>query len=281
MHRNWLRGDRKAGRQWTRREMDLELSNKVAVVTGASRGIGRAIVETLAAEGVAVVANHFGDSAGASATERALVDAGAKAVFVSGDIGERETSDALIEAALDRFGRLDIAVHNAGITTRQPLIDTPHEDFDRVLRTNLYGAYFLAKAAAGTMQDRGTNGALIAITSLHGRVAKADMGAYCASKAAIDMLFKQLAVELAPAGIRANTVAPGTIDTGMNPIYHASDPASVARRARLMDRVPMRSLGDPMAVARTVAFVASPVSSYTTGATIYVDGGYTADGTPR
>jgi NAD(P)-dependent dehydrogenase (short-subunit alcohol dehydrogenase family) len=261
--------------------LDLALAGQVAVVTGASRGIGKAIVETLLAEGMSVVANHFSDADGA---QRLIQDNSAfrsRVQMIEADVGEAATGEHLTEVAMAQFGRLDVLVHNAGITTRQAIIDTPYEDWQRVLQTNLYGAYFCATAAARFMRGAGNGGSLIGISSLHGRVAKADMGAYCTSKAGIDMLFRQLAVELAPYGIRANTVAPGTIDTGMNPIYHATDAESIAKRGRLFDRVPMRRLGTPEDIARLVAFVASPLSAYTTGTTLYADGGYTADGTPR
>jgi len=261
--------------------LDLALAGQVAVVTGASRGIGRAIVKTFLAEGMSVVANHFGDDTGARGLASNNLAAGDRLTIIDADVGEATTGTRLTDVALAEFGRIDVLVHNAGITTRQAIIDTPFEDWQRVLQTNLYGAYHCATAAARAMRNVGGGGALIGISSLHGRVAKAEMGAYCTSKAAIDMMFRQLAVELAPYGIRANTVAPGTIDTGMNPIYHATDPESVAKRERLFDRVPLRRLGSPDDIARLVAFVASPLSAYTTGATIYADGGYTADGTPR
>ncbi|MEM6495673.1 MAG: SDR family oxidoreductase [Pseudomonadota bacterium] len=261
--------------------MDLALSGQTAIVTGASRGIGRAIVDVLLDEGVAVVANHFGDVDGAAKLERDHAALASRLRLVDADVGQRETGRDLTEIALGEFGRIDVLVHNAGITTRQDIVDTPYGEWERVLHTNLYGAYHCATAVARAMRSAKTGGSLIAISSLHGRVAKAGMGAYCTSKAAIDMMFRQLAVELAPYGIRANTIAPGTIDTGMNPVYHATDADSVAKRERLFDRVPMRRLGRVEDIARLVAFVASPVSAYTTGTTIYADGGYTADGTPR
>ncbi|MGI9524348.1 MAG: SDR family NAD(P)-dependent oxidoreductase [Hyphomicrobiaceae bacterium] len=261
--------------------MDLRLKEKVAVVSGASRGIGRAIVEVLADEGMRIVANHFGDDEAVEYLSQSLRASSKEIEIHAGDVGDQCYGEQLVNFALSSFGRLDVLVHNAGITTRQSLLDTPFSDFERVMRTNLHGAYHLATAAARQMRRSGTGGSLIGISSLHGQLAKADMGAYCITKAGIDMMFKQLAVELAPFGIRANTIAPGTIDTGMNPIYHATDPLGAARRERLMDRVPMKKLGEPVDIARLVAFVASPMSAYTTGAVIYADGGYTADGTPR
>ncbi|MEM7774079.1 MAG: SDR family NAD(P)-dependent oxidoreductase [Pseudomonadota bacterium] len=261
--------------------MDLGLAGKVAVVSGASRGIGRAIAEVLAGEGMRIVANHLGDDEAAADLSQSLRASACEVEVHAGDVGAPSYGEQLINFAVERFGGLDVLIHNAGITTRQSLLDTPYSDFDRVMRTNLHGAYHLATAAGRVMRDSGTQGSLIGISSLHGRVAKANMGAYCTTKAGIDMLFKQLAVELAPFGIRANTIAPGTIDTGMNPIYHATDPESMRQRERLLDRVPMRRLGRPEDIARAVAFIAAPISPYTTGTVVYVDGGYTADGTPR
>lgn len=261
--------------------MDLDLDGKVAIVTGATGGIGRAITAALASEGVRIVVNHLGAAGAANDLCDEVRRAGADALALEADVGVREDVDRMVDATVDAFGGLDIMVHNAGITTRQTIIETSAEDWDRVVRTNFYGAYHTATAAGRHMISRGRGGAIIAISSLHGKVAKAEMGAYCATKAAIDMLIKQLAVELAPHGIRANAVAPGTIDTGMNPVYFATDDESLRRKARLLDRVPMARLGEPETIGRTVAFIASPISSYTTGAIIYVDGGYTADGTPR
>lgn len=263
------------------RIMDLGLDGGVAIVTGATGGIGRAIVQSLAAEGMAVVVNHLGEAEAAETLCEELGVAGGRVSAAEADVGDRGAVEAMVGGAVERFGRLDVMVHNAGVTSRQSILETSTDDWERVLRTNLYGAYHTACAAGRAMIEAGRGGAFIAISSLHGRVAKADMGAYCSSKAAVDMLVKQLAVELAPHGIRANAVAPGTIETDMNPLYHATDPEGVAKRRRILDRVPLARLGEPAAVARTVAFLASPVSSYTTGAVVYVDGGYTADGTPR
>lgn len=258
--------------------MDLGLQGKVAIVTGATRGIGAAIAAVLVEEGMKVVLNHLSEPDKIGETCAKL---GPHAAAYDADVGYPSDVKAMVGYAEDHFGGLDLMVHNAGITTRQGIIDTSLEDWRRVMRTNLDGAYHTAKYSARSMIKRGTKGSFIAISSLHGKVAKAQMGGYCASKAAIDMLVRQLSVELAPHGIRANAVAPGTIDTGMNPIYHATDAESVERRGRLFDRIPMAGLGDPKTIGNAVAFLASDRSNYTTGSIHYVDGGYTADGTPR
>lgn len=258
--------------------MNLGLQHKVAIVTGATRGIGAAIASVLVEEGMKVVLNHFSKPDEMKAICKAL---GPNAVPFDADVGRSDDVKAMVAYAEAHFGRLDLMVHNTGITTRQGIIDTSLEDWHRVLRTNLDGAYHTAKYAAKSMIKHNIKGSFIAISSLHGKVAKADMGAYCASKAAIDMLVRQLSVELAPHGIRANVVAPGTIDTGMNPIYHGTDSESIQRRGRLFDRIPLAGLGKPETIGHAVAFLASELSDYTTGAVHYIDGGYTADGTPR
>lgn len=258
--------------------MDLGLQGKTAIVTGASRGIGAGIVGSLVQEGMNVVINHHDQAEEALALSASL---GAATKVFQADVKDGAAVEAMVSFAEAEFGALDLMVHNAGITTRTSIIDTFPKDWDNVLQTNLGGAYHAARFAAKSMIRNEVQGSFIAISSLHGKVAKAEMGSYCASKAAIDMLVRQLAVELAPFGIRANAVAPGTIDTGMNPIYHAMDQVSIERRNRLFDRIPMAGLGSVSTIGDAVAFLASSKSNYTTGAIHYVDGGYTADGTPR
>ncbi|MEP3276718.1 MAG: glucose 1-dehydrogenase [Stappiaceae bacterium] len=258
--------------------MELSLSGKVAIVTGASGGIGSAIAQVLAEEGMKVVVNHHSSADQAKGLCNAL---GSSAIPFAADVGREDDVEAMVAFAESEFGGLDLMVHNAGITSRTSIVETSFEDWQRVRRTNLDGAYYCARFAARSMIARKVKGSFIAISSIHGKVAKAEMGAYCASKAGIDMLVRQLAAELAPYGIRSNAVAPGTIDTGMNPIYHATDPESIRRRNRLFDRIPLAGLAEPRTIGDAVAFLASDRSSYTTGEIFYVDGGYTADGTPR
>lgn len=258
--------------------MKLGLNGKIAIVTGATRGIGTSIATVLVEEGMKVVLNHLSEP---EAAKQICSELGQGAVPFDADVGDPDAVEKMVKFAEDYYGGLDLTVHNAGITTRQSIVETPPDDWHKVLRTNLDGAYHSARFSVRSMIDRGVKGSFIAISSLHGKVAKAEMGAYCSSKAAIDMMVRQLAVEVAPYGIRANAVAPGTIDTGMNPIYHATDAESVRRRGRLFDRIPIAGLGDPRTIGDAVAFLASERSNYTTGAIHYVDGGYTADGTPR
>jgi NAD(P)-dependent dehydrogenase (short-subunit alcohol dehydrogenase family) len=257
--------------------VDLKLKGKVAIVTGGGRGIGGAIVETLAAEGatIAIVDRDNVDRAEALAAK--LGDAAA----FRADVSVAEDVRAMVAAVTERFGRVDVLVNNAGTLSRKPILEDSFEDWDRVLKTNLYGCYNCARAVAPGMVARGF-GRIINLSSIHGRVAKAGMGSYCTSKAAIDMFTKQLAVELAPHGVTVNAVAPGTISTEINiPLYKSTAPADVALQQATLKRVPVGRIGEAEDIGRAIAFIASEATPYITGAILYVDGGYVAEGTPR
>jgi NAD(P)-dependent dehydrogenase (short-subunit alcohol dehydrogenase family) len=262
--------------------MDLQLKDKVALVTGGARGIGRGIALTLAGEGARVAVNYRERADAAEAVVRAVREGGGEAAAFPGDVGDYPQAERLVGATLERFGRIDILVNNAGVVTRHPILDVPLEEWDRVVRTNLYGCFHCSRLVGRHMVERGGGGKIISTSSIHGRVAKAGMGPYCATKAAIDMFTKQLAVELAPHRINVNAVASGTIITEINlPLYQSSRPEDVERRTAVLHRVPWGEIGQPEDIGRAVAFLASDAARYITGAVLYVDGGYTAEGTPR
>jgi NAD(P)-dependent dehydrogenase (short-subunit alcohol dehydrogenase family) len=257
--------------------VDLKLKGKVAVVTGGGRGIGRAIVETLAAEGatVAIVDRDNVDRA-----EELAAKLGNAAAFRA-DVSVAEDVRTMVAAVTERFGQVDVLVNNAGTLSRRPILEDAFDDWDRVLKTNLYGCYNCARSVAPGMVARGF-GRIINLSSIPGRVAKAGMGSYCTSKAAIDMFTKQLAVELAPHGVTVNAVAPGTISTEINiPLYKSTAPADVALQQATLKRVPVGRIGEAEDIGRAIAFIASEATPYITGAILYVDGGYVAEGTPR
>jgi NAD(P)-dependent dehydrogenase (short-subunit alcohol dehydrogenase family) len=257
--------------------VDLKLQGKVAIVTGGGRGIGRAIVEVLASEGAAVA---IVDRDNIDRAEALAAQVGNAAAFRA-DVGVPEDVQGAVTAITERFGKVDILVNNAGTLSRKPILEDAFEDWDRVLKTNLYGCYNCARAVAPGMMARRL-GRIINLSSIHGRVAKAGMGSYCTSKAAIDMFTKQLAVELAPHGVTVNAVAPGTISTEINiPLYKSTKPEDVALQQATLKRVPVGRIGEPEDIGRAVAFIASEATPYVTGAILYVDGGYVAEGTPR
>jgi NAD(P)-dependent dehydrogenase (short-subunit alcohol dehydrogenase family) len=262
--------------------MDLQLKGKIALVTGAARGIGRGIALTLAGEGAQVAVNYVNRADAAEEVVRTIREAGSEALAIQADVGRHEDVERLVAATLERFGRIDILVNNAGIVSRRPILEVPLEEWDRVVHTNFYGCFYCSRLVGQHIVARGSGGKIINISSIHGRVAKAAMGPYCATKAAIDMFSKQLAVELAPHRINVNVVASGTITTDINiPLYKSTRPEDIALREAMLKRVPWGIIGEPEDIGRAVAFLASDAARYITGAVLYVDGGYVADGTPR
>lgn len=262
--------------------MDLGLKDRVALVTGGARGIGRGIALTLAQEGARVAVNYVNRADAAAEVVQKIQHGGGEGLAVQADVGSFTDAERLIAATLERFGRIDILVNNAGIVSRKPILEIPLEEWDRVVHTNLYGCFHCSRLAGRHMVERAGGGKIISISSIHGRVAKAGMGPYCATKAAIDMFSKQLAVELAPHRINVNVVASGTITTDINlPLYKSTRPEDIALRQAVLARVPWGEIGEPEDIGRAVAFLASDAARYITGAVLYVDGGYTAEGTPR
>ena len=262
--------------------MDLRLAEKVALVTGGARGIGRGIALTLAKEGAKVAVNYRERSEAAADVVRKIREDGGDAAAFQGNVGEYAEVERMVAAVLARFGRIDILVNNAGVVTRHSILDVPLAEWDRVVRTNLYGCFHCSRLVGRHMVERGGEGKIVSISSIHGRVAKAGMGPYCATKAAIDMFSKQLAVELAPHRINVNVVASGTILTDINvPLYQSTAPEDIQKRTAVLQRVPWGEIGQPEDIGKAVTFLASDAARYITGAVLYVDGGYAADGTPR
>jgi NAD(P)-dependent dehydrogenase (short-subunit alcohol dehydrogenase family) len=262
--------------------MDMGLQGGVALVTGAARGIGAGIARMLAAEGAKVAIVDIAHLDLADALAREIRGHGGEALVLEADIGDRGAVTGLVETVASRLGPINVLVNNAAALSRKTIIEDAFSDWDRVVRTNLYGCYFCSSEVARHMIGGGKGGRIVNISSIHGRVVKAGTGAYGATKAAIEMLTKQLAVELAPHGIRVNAVAPGTISTDLNiPLYKSNRPDDVILRNAVLKRVPVGRIGNVQDIARAVTFLASPLTEYVTGAILYVDGGYVAEGTPR
>lgn len=241
------------------------LDGKTALVTGAGRGIGRAIALELAARGAKVLVNASSET-GIQATAEAIRSAGGEAIPVAADVSQAAACDTLIEAVTKAWGRLDILVNNAGITRDGLLIRMKEEDWDSVLNVNLKSCFLLCKAAAKPMMKQ-RSGRIINITSIVGVTGNAGQVNYSASKAGQIGLTKSLAKELASRNILVNAVAPGFITTAMTEVL--SDDVKKA----VTENIPLARLGAPEDIARAVAFLASDDASYITGQVIEVTGG--------
>ncbi len=247
----------------------MKLKDKVAIVTGAGRGIGVALAKGLAREGAAVVVNYSRSQAQAQRVVADIAASGGKAAAVGADVQKLAEHDRLIAAALDHFGGLDILVNNAGLEYREPFLTTTEEQFDHTLGVNLKGVYFLSQKAAQAMVRAGKGGKIINISSCHDTVPLNLRSAYGVSKGGLAMLTKSLALELAEHKINVNGLSPGAILTEMN-----SAALSVPEVcARLVSRIPWNRLGDTEDCVGACVFLASSEADYVTGTTLYVDGG--------
>ena len=244
----------------------MTMKESVALVTGGSRGIGRAICLELARQGASVAVNYAGNEQAALETVEACRALGAQAEAFRADGSDPAACEELVKAVKDRFGRLDILVNNAGITRDGLLMTAKAEDFDKVLDTNLKGAYFCMKAASKVMM-RQRYGRIVSMSSVVGLRGNAGQTSYAASKAGILGLTKAAAKELATRGVTVNAVAPGFIDTDMTAVLPEN-----AKNA-MLSTIPMGHPGAPEDVAKAVAFFARPESAYITGQVLCVDGG--------
>ncbi|WMD21833.1 glucose 1-dehydrogenase [Achromobacter seleniivolatilans] len=259
-----------------------ELQGRVALVTGASSGIGRASAIALAAAGAQVVVNHraAGDSqARAAAVVEEIQRSGGQAVTAAADISREDHVDLLFKAVIAHYGRLDILINNAGIEQPAPIADMTLADWQRVIDVNLTGHFLCARAAAKQFTLNPANparqglatGNIIFISSVHEVIPWAFQVNYAASKGGIAMLMKSLAQELGPAKVRVNSIAPGAIRTPINqPAWDTPDSL-----ANLLKLIPYGRIGEPEDVARAAVWLASDASDYVTGTTLFVDGGMT------
>ncbi len=245
----------------------MRLEGKVAVVTGAARGIGAACARRFAAEGAAVVIGDILEELG-EATAQSIREAGGAATFVRCDTGDGPQARALIAETVSRHGRIDVLVNNAGIFTIADFLDVTEEDFDRVLRVNLKGYFLVGQAAARAMAEAGS-GSIVNMSSVNAVMAIDSIAAYVVSKGGVNQLTSVMALALAPRGVRVNAIGPGTILTEMAGAMMTDE---VARR-RILSRTPMGRVGQPEEIAGIAVFLASDDSSYVTGQVIYADGG--------
>jgi 3-oxoacyl-[acyl-carrier protein] reductase len=243
-----------------------DLTGKAALVTGASRGIGRAIAVALAEAGADVAVNYSGSEAAARETVQAIEALGRKAVMIKADVGKAAEFEDLVQKTLETFGKLDILVNNAGITRDNLIMRMKEEDFDAVIETNLKGVFNGIKAVTRPMMKQ-RSGRIINISSVVGVLGNAGQANYVAAKAGVIGLTKSAARELASRGITVNAVAPGYIETDM------TDKLPQDVREGILNQVPLGRMGKPEDVAHAVVYLASDAASYMTGQTIHVDGG--------
>jgi 3-oxoacyl-[acyl-carrier protein] reductase len=244
----------------------IDLSGKSAVVTGGSRGIGRAIVLRLAEQGADVAFSYRGNEAAAKATASEVEAKGRKALPVQADVSQPESAEALVKAALDAFGKVDVLVNNAGITRDDLIMRMSVEAFREVLETNLFGAFYCIKAVTRPML-RAKAGRIVNITSVSGQAGQMGQANYSSAKAGLIGLTKATARELASRGITCNAVAPGFVLTEL------TKDLSQEWQDRITEQTPLGRFGTPEEIANAVAFLASDEAGYITGQVLGVDGG--------
>lgn len=247
----------------------MGLQGKVAIVTGASSGIGQGIARRLGCEGAKVIVDYVGQPEGAEETLRAVKQAGGDGEIVQADVTSVSAVHALVDAAWSQFGSADILVNNAGMEKKSDFWDTAEEDYDQVMSVNLRGPFFLSQAFVRRLRETKKPGRIINISSVHEDMVFPGFATYCCSKGGLRMLMRDLAVELGPLGITANNVAPGAIATPINKALLENKPELDA----LLANIPLRRLGTVDDVAGLVAFLASEDAAYITGSTFVIDGG--------
>jgi glucose 1-dehydrogenase len=248
-----------------------DLKNKVAVVTGASSGLGKAIAQRFAKEGIKVVVNYLTEEDKPEIMIEEIKAKGGEASKIQGDVSQELDVKKMIDFAIDTYGTLDIMVNNAGIQAEIPTEELSLESWNKVISTNLTGCFLGSREAIKYMLDHKIKGTVINMSSVHQEIPWPHFAHYAASKGGIKLLTETLALEYAPNGIRVNNIAPGAIDTPIN-AEKFTDPE--AKKA-VLDLIPMGYIGKPEEIAACVAWLASSEASYVTGMTLFADGGMT------
>ena len=247
----------------------MNLKGKVAVVTGGNSGIGAAIVLELAKQGANIVIDYISHPETADALEKQVAALGNQAIGVSADVSKVSDLQMLIDAAVKKFGRLDIMVNNAGVETRTSILDTSEKQYDKVLQVNLKSAFFGTQIAAKQMIKQGKGGRIINITSVHEDWPMPGNIAYCLSKGGIRMLTRTAGVELAKYNVLVVGVGPGAVATPIN-VATMKDPMLMQK---LDGAIPLGRMAKPEEIASVVAFLAGDAASYMTATTVFADGG--------
>jgi glucose 1-dehydrogenase len=247
----------------------MSLKNKVAIVTGGNSGIGQAIVVELARQGAGIVIDYVVHPEATAALEQEIAKLGGQSIGVDADVSKPADLQKLVDAAVGKFGRLDIMVNNAGVETRTSVLDTTEDQYDRVMSINLKSAFFGTQIAAKQMINQGGGGRIINITSVHEDWPMPGNTSYCLSKGGMRMLTRTAGVELAPHNILVVGVGPGAVATPIN-LSTMDDPAKLQR---LDAAIPLGRMARPDEIASVVGFLASDGASYLTATTIFADGG--------
>ncbi|WP_192823320.1 glucose 1-dehydrogenase [Rufibacter sp. LB8] len=254
------------------------LQDQVAIVTGASSGIGQAIAIQMALEGAKVVINYFSDKEGAQASLAQIKKNGGQGLIFEADVSKEKEVEQMFKAAKKEFGALDILVNNAGIQDDAALVDMTLAQWEKVINTNLTGPFLCARAAAQAFlakkkeeEEGPAIGKIIFISSVHDIIPWAGHVNYASSKGGVAMMMKTMAQELAPKGIRVNSLSPGAIKTDIN----KADWSSKKGKEKMLSQIPYGRIGVPQDIAKVAVWLASDEADYVAGATIYVDGGMT------
>jgi glucose 1-dehydrogenase len=254
----------------------VKLKDKVAIVTGATKGIGEAVAKEFAREGAKVVVNGRTVELGEKVAEAIKADGG-DAIFVRGDVSKKADVDAMIEAVVDHYGTVDIVVNNAGVNHSAGFFDITEDDWDWVMSVDLKGTFLVSQAAARVMVQQEKPGYIVNVSSVMAQLVLADQVPYCAAKGGVNQLTKAMGLALIEKGIRVNCLAPGPVLTElMQRVVHNEE-----KHKELMDRLPIGYIASCEEMARACVFLASEDASYIVGQTIYADGGRSIQAFPR
>ncbi|PKG23179.1 SDR family oxidoreductase [Niallia nealsonii] len=251
--------------------MYKDIENKVVVITGASTGLGRAMSIRFGEEKAKVVINYFSDEKEAEGVKNEVEEAGGEAIIVQGDVTKEEDVMRLVQTAAAHFGTVDIFINNAGIENSVPSHELSLEDWEKVVQTNLTGAFLGSREVLKYFVEHQIKGNIINMSSVHEKIPWPTFVHYAASKGGVKMLTETLALEYAPRGIRVNSIGPGAINTPIN----AEKFADPVQRKDVESMIPLGYIGKPEEIAAVAVWLASSESSYVTGITLFADGGMT------